>query len=264
MTQLGGLAQRFESAKVLFSLKGDEIRPSLFEIFKKRFALFLHGDRDGVSLNFLQKSTNGIFNSIEQLVKFEKELPTDILEYLKAANELFEQTTQHQKSITSLRWNAELQLFSLLYSFIRSSKAKTVVETGVANGFTTNAVMRALEENNNFGTLYSFDVLPETQSAYTGSGNWNFNLLNVRKAHKQLVEVVSKLPKVDLWIHDSNHGFRWQKFEYLLALERLNQGGILVSDDIDASPAWCELAKTHFRKSYIIFDSRKFIGIAFK
>jgi hypothetical protein len=73
-----------------------------------------------------------------------------------------------------------------------------------------------------------------------------------------------QLPKVDLWVHDSNHGYRWQKFEYQLAFSRLRKGGILISDDIDASPAWGELAKTLFRESFIVFDSRKFIGIAFK
>ena len=75
---------------------------------------------------------------------------------------------------------------------------------------------------------------------------------------------MSLLPKVDVWVHDSNHGYRWQKFEYLLALSVLSKNGILISDDIDASSAWGELSKTHFRKSYVIFDSRKFIGVAFK
>ena len=49
-----------------------------------------------------------------------------------------------------------------------------------------------------------------------------------------------------------------------MALSVLSENGILISADIDASSAWGELAKTHFRKSYVIFDSRKFIGIAFK
>ena len=107
-------------------------------------------------------------------------------------------------------------------------------------------------------------LLPETSNAYIGSGNWNFHLLNSKNTYKQIVNEVSKLPKVDIWVHDSNHGYRWQKFEYLLALKSLNTGGILISDDIDASSAWTELSRSHFRKSYIIFDSRKFIGIAFK
>jgi hypothetical protein len=47
-------------------------------------------------------------------------------------------------------------------------------------------------------------------------------------------------------------------------MKTLKKGGVLISDDIDASPAWAELAGSIFRRSYIIFDSRKFIGIAFK
>ena len=139
-----------------------------------------------------------------------------------------------------------------------------IIETGVANGITTNAIMKALEESGANGELNSFDVLPETNKAYVGEGNWKFHLLKGKSTHNQIKSVVSLLPSVDIWAHDSNHGYRWQKFEYLLALSVLNKNGILVSDDIDASSAWAELAKTHFRKSYVIFDSRKFIGIAFK
>ena len=138
-----------------------------------------------------------------------------------------------------------------------------IIETGVANGITTNAIMKALEESGANGELNSFDVLPETSKAYSGD-NWKFHLLKGKNVHKQIKSVVSSLPKVDVWVHDSNHGYRWQKFEYLLALSVLSKNGILISDDIDASSAWGELAKTHFRKSYIVFDSRKFIGIAFK
>jgi hypothetical protein len=88
--------------------------------------------------------------------------------------------------------------------------------------------------------------------------------LSNRRTHKHLSETIANLPNLDIWLHDSNHGYRWQKFEYLLALSKLNVGCILISDDIDASPAWGELAKSHFKESYVVFDSRKFIGIAIK
>jgi hypothetical protein len=80
--------------------------------------------------------------------------------------------------------------------------------------------------------------------------------MNSKSAHKQIFDVVSESSKVDSWVHDSNHGYRWQKFENLLAFKCLNENGILVSDDIDASSAWREIVKSYFRKSDIIFDSR--------
>ena len=226
--------------------------------------MLIYGDRDGVSLNFLQKSTNGVFLSIEQLVRFEKEFPREVIDYIEKGKDLFHTVSKTQSSITNTRWNAEEQLFILLYSLIKANNSKLIVETGVANGITTNAIMKAIEESGADSDLHSFDVLPETSKAYVGGGNWNFHLLKGKNVHKQIKSVASLLPKVDVWVHDSNHGYRWQKFEYLLALSVLSKNGILISDDIDASSAWGELAKTHFRKSYVIFDSRKFFGIALK
>jgi hypothetical protein len=226
--------------------------------------LFLHGGVDGVSLNYLSKSSNGTFLSIEALVNSVPEISDNALNNIDNAQNFYSKIVNEKKEITNTRWNAELQLVSLLYVITKSKKLEVIIETGVANGLTTNAIMHALTISNSSCALHSFDVLPETKKAYTGEGNWNFHLLNRKKAHKQIVKTVMQLPKVDLWVHDSNHGYRWQKFEYQLAFSRLKKGGILISDDIDASPAWGELAKTLFRESYVVFDSRKFIGIAFK
>ena len=73
---------------------------------------------------------------------------------------------------------------------------------------------------------------------------------------------MSKIEKVNLWIHDSNHGYQWQPFEYELAAYHLDSDGILVSDDIDASTAWGVAANSDFNKSFGIFDIRKFFGVA--
>jgi len=240
------------------------VRDSLLAIFKKRLKLFLKGDRDGVSLGFLSTGTTGIYLNVDALIKAESELPKTACNFISKAENLFDSVSVKQQQVTNLRWNAEKQLFTLLYTVVKAKDPKVVIETGVANGITTNAIMKALELNENKGELHSFDILPETSKAYTGSGNWNFHLLNTKNTYKQMINEITKLPKVDIWIHDSNHGYRWQKFEYLLALKSLNTGGILISDDIDASSAWAELSRSHFRKSYIIFDSRKFIGIALK
>jgi len=238
--------------------------PKITEIFFKRVGLFLHGNRDGVSLNFLQKSTNGIFLSAKDFMINSKLNYSDLLKDISTAKTLYKRVLEDQRFITSERWNAELELFSLLYVLVKSKKPQFVVETGVANGISTNAIMSALNEDNIPGSLHSFDVLPETKAAYNGKGKWSFHLLDKKRTHKQFSVVVENSPLVDIWLHDSNHGYRWQKFEYLLALSRLKEGGVLISDDIDASPAWGELAKSHFKESYIIFDSRKFFGIAFK
>ncbi len=65
------------------------MRPTLIEILKIRSSLFLYGDRNGVSLNHLEKTTNGIFLSIESLIAADKELPKQMLSYLTASKALF-------------------------------------------------------------------------------------------------------------------------------------------------------------------------------
>ncbi len=120
------------------------MRPTLIEILKIRSSLFLYGDRNGVSLNHLEKTTNGIFLSIESLIAADKELPKQMLSYLTASKALFKKTISNQKQITNARWNAEQHLFSLLYSLICAKSPNSVVETGVANGISTNAIMKAL------------------------------------------------------------------------------------------------------------------------
>lgn len=237
---------------------------SLFATLKRRFLLFLFGARNGVSLNYLSKNSNGVFINVESLIKFESELSNKALGYIKAAEKLYPKIARQQPVITNTRWNSGVQLFTLLYCITCIRIPKIIVETGVANGISTNVIMQALTAVNSSGALYSFDVLPQTSQVYTGDGQWHFNLLPKKKTAKSFVNAISKIAKVDIWLHDSDHGYRWQKFEYKLALKRLKNNGILISDDVDATPAWGELAKTHFRKSYIIYDSSKFVGIAFK
>jgi hypothetical protein len=86
----------------------------------------------------------------------------------------------------------------------------------------------------------------------------------LRKPYKKnLLKTVDNFGEVDLWLHDSNHSYLWQNMEYELALSKLGNRGILISDDIDASLAWSQNSKTCFNTSYILNDYRKFIGIGF-
>ena len=88
--------------------------------------MLIYGYRDGVSSNFLQKSSNGVFLSIEQLVRFEKEFPIEIIDYIETGKDLFHTVSKTQSSITNTRWNAEEQLFILLYSLIKASNYKLI------------------------------------------------------------------------------------------------------------------------------------------
>jgi hypothetical protein len=122
--------------------------------------------------------------------------------------------------------------------------------------------MAALEQTG--GHLHSFDILPHAGSVYTGAGKWTFHLLQSRNLFKETRTSVSTLGAIQLWVHDSNHGYTWQKFEYELAFSVLDSEGWLISDDIDASPAFGEISGRLNIHALGLVDHRKLIGVARK
>lgn len=150
------------------------------------------------------------------------------------------------------------KLCVFLYAWIMVKKPKIVVETGVASGITTNVIMEALA--NTGGQLYSIDINPESIGVYRGEHPWEFVLLKGPRKHN-LSKFAQMTQPVDLWVHDSDHAYKWQKFEYELARRSLSKGGLLVSDDIDTSAAFGELAMKHSGNGIAIFDGRKFFGL---
>ncbi len=230
------------------------------ELVRQRLEYLSKGNYHGVSANWLAKRSDGLFQNVEEFAT-SPNCPIKVLtEDIATGRDLFS-TIVKVKSETNFgkNFDCEIGLASFLFAYIIHNKPSVIVETGVANGITTNVIMKALEKTG--GSLYSFDVDPRTENVYSGQGNWHFRLLK-GKFETDLKNQVSKIEKVNLWIHDSNHGYQWQAFEYELAAYHLDSEGILVSDDIDASTAWGVAANSDFNKSFGIFDTRKFFGVA--
>jgi len=193
-------------------------------------------------------------------------LTSNVLEFSKIASHLpegrrlyRETSIQLSGKISPIKFDSGEELGSFLYAFIMEKKPQCVVETGVANGLTTNMIMTALDTYG--GELHSFDINSACQSAYKGGGKWNFHLLS-RNYKKQVREVVSSIEKVDLWIHDSDHSHSWQAFEYSIAASKLKANkGVLVSDDIDCTTAFGKFLKSLDSHGWAVFDQRKFFGI---
>ena len=229
-------------------------------LLEQRFNYLLHGNFHGVSANWLAKQTHGLFSGVEGLTS-SKNLSLGISQQdIEIGKKLFNHIVSEKSGLNfGQNFDCGAGLASFLYAFVISSKPKVIVETGVANGITTNIILKALEETG--GALHSFDVDPRTKNVYHGDGNWQFHLLQ-GDFEKDLAGQVSRIGKVDLWIHDSNHGYQWQAFEYNLAINSLNPKGLIVSDDIDSSTAWGLASRKQFKKSFGVFDARKFFGVA--
>ena len=229
-------------------------------LISQRIRYFVRGNYHGVSANWLAKQVDGIFQSVDSLV-FNCGEFSNLNELLITEGEKVYLEVLQENSGKNLgkNFDCEIGLASFLYSFIVSTRPETVIETGVANGITTNVIMRALEQTG--GNLHSFDIDSRTSNVYTGFGKWEFHLLK-EDYKSDLAERVSQICKPSLWVHDSNHGFKWQAFEYSLAHKTLDIGGTLVSDDIDSSTAWGIIGNQIFDSSFAVFDKRKFFGVA--
>ncbi len=145
--------------------------------------------------------------------------------------------------------NASAELYSLCYVLSKLKKPAYVVETGVAYGFTSSAILSALTQNS-AGDLYSVE-LPQLAlgaedavgAAIARSLRHRWHLL-LGPSGLVLPRLLSSLPKVDIFIHDADHTYGSQSAEYRSVWPRLSPGGILVSDDV-VNRAFEDFAEQH-------------------
>ncbi len=229
-------------------------------LFRQRIHYLRRGNFHGVSANWLAKNSELLFSSAAEMALHQNS-PVALDSKLLSQGELVFKQILAEKSGANYAKNfdCEIGLASFLHAYVIQYKPKVVIETGVANGITTNVIMHALAQVG--GTLHSFDVDPKTENVYHGPGDWKFHLLT-GEFERDLKRQISEIGDVNLWIHDSNHGYQWQSFEYELARKTLSPGVLLVSDDIDSSTAWGLASKGLFDRSFGIFDNRKFFGVA--
>ncbi|MDT8069966.1 MAG: class I SAM-dependent methyltransferase [Terriglobia bacterium] len=141
--------------------------------------------------------------------------------------------------------NADPALARLCYAVVRALRPDRVLETGVAHGITTAFLLKALETNGT-GHLWSIDLPPLVPKAREFVGRAVPERLRSRwtlcrgQSHRILPGLVRQLQPLDIFIHDSLHTYRNETFEFATAWPHLRRGGLLISDDIEAHPAWLD------------------------
>jgi predicted O-methyltransferase YrrM len=145
--------------------------------------------------------------------------------------------TLHQRSVLYGNPDASRDLLALTYACCRLLRPNLVVETGVANGYTTAAMLEALAENG-AGRLVSIDLPHLHPQAVASVGaavrpalraRWELNFGSARRLLKTLP--LDDQP-IDLFVQDAAHTVRGQLAEYRTAWPRLKAGGLLITDDV--------------------------------
>lgn len=130
---------------------------------------------------------------------------------------------------------------SIIYTIIRTLKPDIIIETGVDIGISTYFILAALDRNKH-GELYSIDIKKVANIATwlpVSELRWEFILGDSKKI---LPDLLSKLGKVDIFIHDSLHTYDHMIFEFETAWEYTKD--VIMSDDIDLNKAFEDFIKT--------------------
>ena len=137
-----------------------------------------------------------------------------------------------------------------------------VVETGVASGTSSWLILNALQKNE-AGRLYSIDLpdhdpaLPYNVGHTGGTGRavpeslrsvWELILADSSKA---LPALISELGPVGVFFHDSEHSYDAMTREFETVLPKLEEGGVIISDDVQKNAAFAEVVARHGLRSFV-------------
>jgi hypothetical protein len=126
------------------------------------------------------------------------------------------------------------------YALVRLIRPAAVIEAGVHDGLGSLILLRALERNAEEGAdgrLTSFDVNPAAGWLAGSDPRWE---LRIQATRDGLEGVLAVSPPVGIFIHDSLHTYDNELWELRTVAPHLAPGGILISDNVHATPALAE------------------------
>ena len=157
----------------------------------------------------------------------------------------------------SIDFGLDRSVCRLLFFLCKFLKPEIVVETGVANGFSSSYILIALSSLKN-AKLISIDDLflpwhtKEKIGAAIPNHLKNRQELIVGEATMELKKLFKTTNSIDIFIHDSMHTYKNMINEFHIAWPHIKNGGFLVSDDVSLNGAFLEFADKVGRMPIIV------------
>jgi predicted O-methyltransferase YrrM len=185
------------------------------------------------------------------------------VKYRDLRTQLLSRQEESPVTLEELDWNAGPANRGL-YRLIRKFRPTTVVETGVWLGFSSAAILAALDENRN-GRLWSIDLPTVDPSGRINADGmrdrvhvdrpeltgWAVSEELKRRWHlalgdsrQELEPLLNRLGSIDFFFHDSEHSREHMCFEFERAWAHLAPGGVLASDDVTWNDAFASFARS--------------------
>ena len=158
----------------------------------------------------------------------------------------------------------------LLFSLARSISARRIVETGVAFGWSSLALLLAIADRERDSIVCSVDLpyLRHWTTPWVGAAvpeSLHFRWRVFRMADRQgLPKALQAAYPVDFAHYDSDKSTSGRLYGYSTIWRSLRGGGILVSDDVGDNLAFKEFAEMVERAPIVVEYDGKFQGILVK
>jgi len=158
----------------------------------------------------------------------------------------------------------------LIYAAARLCGARAAVETGVAYGWSSLAILAALSDNGG-GRLASVDMpYPRMNNErFVGiavpddlRAHWTLIRLPDRNGLKHAIESLGG--SIDFAHYDSDKSYYGRDFAYPLIWDALAPGGVFISDDIEDNLRFAEFVAEKGVSFAVTESSGKFVGICRK
>lgn len=219
-------------------------------------------------------------NSIEALQWAKNNVNISTDNFCKKIDEaLFEKV---KKDITEIESKANLQIqnldinlggggnYLLLYFLVRKFKPLNVVETGVAAGWTSLAILKALELNDQ-GKLYSSDFplfRLDSPEQYIGilvkddklKLRWHLDISGDEISLPKFRNLLDS-QKIDLFHYDSDKSYSGREFALKTLEEKFADNCIIIFDDIQNNLHFKDLVERTSAKFTIFEFHGKFVGL---
>lgn len=194
------------------------------------------GDRSRPETSWIAKVTGAAVADAEDAV-------TGILEQTPVILELSENIKRTGRS-----YYAQFPAPIDLYTLVRLTRPRTLVESGVASGVSSTFLLLGTRANS-FGTLHSIDF-PVARSGRRDNESWAIPPgmssgwaipeairggwdLRPGKSEALLVPLLAEVETLDFYCHDSPVDVRHFRFEMEAIKKHLKPGSLVVSDNTD-------------------------------
>ena len=154
----------------------------------------------------------------------------------------------------------------LIYDVCENLKAVNVLETGVAYGWSSAAILQSISKRS--GKLISVDMPMLKQTDYHLIGvavdenlKSNWELLREPDKHGLNKAIKKHNYSFDLAHYDSDKSYYGRKWSQPLIWKYLRKGGVFISDDIEDNVAFKEFVESKNLDFFVLKFEGKYVGV---